>query len=62
MFSTFMLTLILLNLVIAQMSDIYENVMTTIHETDNKELNTMIIQYENKLFWKRWTKAQDKYD
>jgi len=47
------LTLILLNLVIAIMSDTYERVMTNIVDSDNKQLNSMILQYENFLAWKR---------
>lgn len=51
--STCILTLILMNLVIAIMSDTYEKVMTGINESDNKQLNSMILQYENLLFLQR---------
>ena len=51
--STGILTLILMNLIIAIMSETYERVMTSVVESDNRQLNTMILQYENMLFWKR---------
>jgi len=40
---TSILPLLLLNLVIAIMSDTYEKVMTNIYESDNMTLNTMIL-------------------
>lgn len=45
--ATAILPLILLNLVIAIMSDTYEKVITSIGDSDNKQLNAIIIQYEN---------------
>lgn len=50
---TFMLSIILLNLIIALMSDTYENVMTNIVQLDGKQLNTIIFQCENFLFFNR---------
>ena len=52
-FEAFFMNIILLNLIIALMSDTYENVMTNIIELDGRQLNTMIIECENFLFWKR---------
>ena len=49
----FFMNIILLNLIIALMSDTYENVMTNIVELDGRQLNSMIIECENFLFWKR---------
>ena len=51
--STGVLTLILMNLIIAIMSDTYEKVMTSIVDSDNRQLNKMILQYEKILLWKR---------
>lgn len=52
-FSSGILALILTNLVIALMSDTYEKVMTSIKESDCRQLNTMVMQYENMLCFKR---------
>ena len=52
-FATAILTLILLNLVIAIMTDTFEKVMTSIDATDNRALCQMISQYENILFLNR---------
>ena len=41
--ATSILPLLLLNLVIAIMSDTYEKVMTNVYESDNMTLNTMIL-------------------
>ena len=49
----FFMNIILLNLIIALMSDTYENVMTNIVELDGRQLNTMILACEHFLFWKR---------
>lgn len=55
----FFMNIILLNLIIALMSDTYENVMTNIQELDGRQLNELIIECENYLFWKRsWGKPQ----
>lgn len=51
--ATAILPMILLNLVIAIMSDTYENVVTNGGDSDNKQLNTMMLQFENLMFWKR---------
>lgn len=48
-----MMTIILLNLIIALMSDTYEKVMTNIIQLDGRQLNTIIIQCENFLFFNR---------
>jgi len=52
-FATAVLTLILLNLVIAIMTDTFEKVMTSIVATDNRAKNSMIAQFENILFLNR---------
>jgi len=52
-FGTLVLPVIMLNLVIAIMSDTYEKVITSIADSDNKQLNTMILQFENMKFWAR---------
>jgi hypothetical protein len=38
--ATYCLYLILINLIIAYMSDSYKTVMENLHERDNKEINT----------------------
>ena len=43
----------MLNLVIALMSDAYEEVMSSITEQDTFDTNSMIIETEKKFFWKR---------
>ena len=53
--STAILPLLLLNLLIAIMSDTYENVMTNIQESDNSQLNSMILHYENFYWWRRFS-------
>ena len=40
---SFLMTIILLNLIIALMSDTYEEVMTNIVQLDGRQLNTIII-------------------
>lgn len=50
---SFLMTIILLNLIIALMSDTYEEVMTNIVQLDGRQLNTIIIQCENFLFFNR---------
>ena len=52
-FGSVFLTLIMLNLVIALMSDAYEEVMTSIVEQDAFDTNLMIIDVEQLFFWKR---------
>ena len=51
--STFISTVVLLNLIIAFMSDSYSNVMVTIEEKKNKTLNAMTLRLEKVLFWKK---------
>ena len=50
---SFLMTIILLNLIIALMSDTYEEVMTNIVQLDGRQLNSIIIQCENFLFFNR---------
>ena len=45
--------IVLLNLIIAIMSDTYEKVMTTIVESDNMQVNTLILYFETMLFWRK---------
>ena len=47
--------IVMLNLVIALMSDAYEEVMSSIIEQDTFDTNSMIIETEKKFFWKRKT-------
>ena len=51
--ATAVLPMILLNLVIAIMSDTYEKVITNIEESDNQQKNSIILQFENYMWWKR---------
>lgn len=51
--STFISNVVLLNLIIAFMSDAYGNVMTTIFEKKQKKLNFIIIRHEKLMLWKR---------
>ena len=51
--STFISTVVLLNLIIAFMSDSYSNVMVTIEEKKNKTLNAMTLRLEKVMFWKQ---------
>lgn len=46
-------TVILLNIVIAIMSDTYEHVMTNIVENDGREQNRIVLKKEAIMFWKR---------
>jgi hypothetical protein len=43
--------LIMLNLLIAIMSDTYERVTTGMIEAEYKELNSLILEQENLMFW-----------
>ncbi len=43
----------MMNLIVAVMSDTYNSVMTNIIIEDSKQLNAMILIYENILFWRR---------
>lgn len=54
------LTLTMLNLVIALMSDAYEEVMSGIVEQDASDTNLMIIDVEKMFYWNR-NKGQDCY-
>lgn len=51
--STTVLTLIMMNLIIAIMTDSFEKVITKKFESDNRQLNIMIMQFEKLLVWKR---------
>ena len=53
LFGTMFLTLTLLNLVIALMSDAYEEVMSSITEQDAADINLMIIDVEKMFFMNR---------
>ena len=52
-FATVFATVVMLNLVIALISDAYEEVMNGIEERDAYETNQMIIEAEILHFWKR---------
>ncbi|CDW74119.1 wd-40 repeat protein [Stylonychia lemnae] len=58
--SSSFITLIMMNLLIAIMSDTYDRVMTDIASTDGWELNQMILEQESLMFWKR-DKGQPMY-
>ena len=45
--------LVMLNLLIAIMSDTYERVSNTMTEADGNELNELILEQEKMLFWNR---------
>jgi len=47
------MTLILTNIIIAIMTDTYEQVMTKIVQSDYKEINNMMMNYENVLIRNR---------
>jgi ABC-type polysaccharide transport system permease subunit len=51
--STFISNVVLLNLIIAFMSDSYGNVMQTIYEKKNKTLNFMTLRLEKVIFWEK---------
>ena len=51
--STFILSVILFNMIVAQMTDVYEKMLSTIIESDTKELNKLIVTYESTLFISR---------
>jgi hypothetical protein len=52
-FATFFLSLVMMNLIVALMSDTYNNVMTNIQVEDSRQLNSMILMYENMMFWQK---------
>ena len=52
-FATFFLSLVMMNLIVALMSDTYNNVMTNIQMEDSRQLNSMILMYENMMFWQK---------
>ena len=54
--ATYCLYLILINLIIAYMSDSYKTVMENLHERDNKEINTQVLEIEKLMFWRRTEK------
>ncbi len=45
--------LIMLNLLIAIMGDTFERVNSTMVEADGRELNSMILEQENIMYWNR---------
>lgn len=47
--------IIMLNLLIAIMSDTYDKVQESVEVADNKELSEMILEVETMMFWKRNT-------
>ena len=51
--------LIMLNMLIAIMSDTYERVTTGMVEADGKELNALILEQEQIMFWNRNIEAKD---
>ena len=50
--SSTLMSLIMLNMLIAIMSDTYARVMSEIIPSDFNELNSMILEQEQMLFWK----------
>ena len=58
MISTFIFQVVLINLVVALMSDTYENCINSIDEKNNKELNLLILQLESFMFWNRGEASQ----
>ena len=48
-----MMPLVMLNLLIAIMSDTYERVSNSMVEADGRELNSLIIEQEQILMWNR---------
>ena len=53
--STFISTVILLNLIIAFISDSYAQVMKKIEEKKNKTVNAMTLRLEKVMFWKKYS-------
>jgi len=51
--STTFIPLIMLNLLIAIMSDTFERVVSDLAHNDAVELNGLILEYEGLMFWKR---------
>jgi hypothetical protein len=51
--ATIVIPLIMLNLLIAIMSDTYERVTTGMVEADGKELNSLILEQESIMFWNK---------
>ena len=51
--ASILMTLIMLNMLIAIMSDTYARVMSEIVPSDYYELNSLILEQEEILFWKR---------
>lgn len=50
-FGTLLMPLIMLNMLIAIMSDTFERVSTSKLEADGRELNLLILEQESLLFW-----------
>ena len=53
MIGSIFMPLVMLNLLIAIMSDTYERVSNSMIEADGKELNSLIIEQEKMLYWRR---------
>lgn len=51
--STFISNVVLLNLIIAFMSDAYGEVMSTVFEKKNRTLNYMTLRLEKVIFWNK---------
>lgn len=49
----FFIPIVMINLTVAVMSDTFERVMTTVNLTVGKDRNSLILNYENFLFWRR---------
>lgn len=47
---------VMINLTVAVMSDTYSRVMATINLTFGKDKNSLVLNYENYLFWRRFPK------
>lgn len=50
-FAVVLIPLIMLNMLIAIMSDTFERVSSTRTETDGRELNLLILEQESLMFW-----------
>ncbi len=51
--AAFFIPIVMINLTVAVMSDTFERVMTTVKFTVGKDRNSLILNYENFLFWRR---------
>ena len=60
LFAVIFSTVVMLNLVIALMSDAYEQVMSSVEEQDLSDTNSMIIDAECLFKWNRSKESSDK--